>query len=672
MKKLCLISLVTALVSGLGLVSCGGPDESTPPSAPAGLTCNAVSSSQIDLSWSAPSGAITGYNVYRCTGTTCTPTDLVSTGSGTPWSDTGLTPNTAYRYRVTAYNEAGESGYSAIVDCTTGIEINFNQVDFFFNGSLVQANSDWGEFTVEFIPGDDVEFINVLANAGGPNEWIVRNVPLIPSSLDPSEFAFSTYFDLGQLGVTSGTDISSLNYCFTQSTLPSSSAPDCIPHQLAFVGNSSAITNSGVPSGVTAVGPPPAADVFDFLDPFIGVEICWHEGMPNCVQGHNQCGPGAATNSLHWLAKENGWALKNADIQQTLGDLVSAMGTDNVGTWDGPWDGHAGFASGKLKFAKDKSLPLTNHYTGGEELPKTGDFVDPRGNGRAVRDGDATWAWVEKELDKGQDVEVMTATHWVVLEGKISWGNVHLVSYRDDNLQHGAATTDDEKAALAKRHTCTYMREEGGNLHTNIGNGDEIVLTVFSESSAPAAPLPPFTQPFVICQSANVSAWGNVTFTYNGTVIGGPYWVHCPFTYGYRSAYGFDLPQEPNDISWAIYIRWAPGDESVYLWHGENQPWPATYETTHSPSFVRFGVPSEYYLTVGASEGGTVTVSPPPPYAPNAVVYAPGTVVTLTATPIPGHAFLNWTGDVARMADVNSAHTTITMYGDYNVTANFE
>ena len=116
MKRLCLISLVIALVAGLSLTSC--VTESTPPATPTGLNCTAVSISQIDLFWDASSGA-TGYNVYRCTGTTCTPTTQVHTEPTTSWSDTGLTSSTTYRYRLTAYNEAGESNYSSIVSCTT-------------------------------------------------------------------------------------------------------------------------------------------------------------------------------------------------------------------------------------------------------------------------------------------------------------------------------------------------------------------------------------------------------------------------------------------------------------------------------------------------------------------------------------------------------------------------
>lgn len=97
----------------------------------------------------------------------------------------------------------------------------------------------------------------------------------------------------------------------------------------------------------------------------------------------------------------------------------------------------------------------------------------------------------------------------------------------------------------------------------------------------------PYDQSFEISQSANVSASGTVTFTKDGNVIGGPYNVDCPDP-GYHSSYNFTLPEQPNDISWTIYIRWVPGDESVYIWHEENKFWPATYEITHNTSSVNF------------------------------------------------------------------------------------
>lgn len=48
-----------------------------------------------------------------------------------------------------------------------------------------------------------------------------------------------------------------------------------------------------------------------------------------------------------------------------------------------------------------------------------------------------------------------------------------------------------------------------------------------------------------------------------------------------------------------------------------------------------------------------------------------GTVVNLVATPASGYRFVNWTGDVGTVANVNAATTTLTMQADYEITARF-
>jgi ABC-type transport system substrate-binding protein len=76
--------------------------------------------------------------------------------------------------------------------------------------------------------------------------------------------------------------------------------------------------------------------------------------------------------------------------------------------------------------------------------------------------------------------------------------------------------------------------------------------------------------------------------------------------------------------------------------------------------------PAEYHLTISSPGGGSTTPSA------GAHAYAPGEKVNLAATPDGGYQFLNWSGDVDTVADVNDPTTTITMDGDYFIQANFQ
>ena len=77
--------------------------------------------------------------------------------------------------------------------------------------------------------------------------------------------------------------------------------------------------------------------------------------------------------------------------------------------------------------------------------------------------------------------------------------------------------------------------------------------------------------------------------------------------------------------------------------------------------------PVQYRLTISSSDGGSVT-SP----GEGIFTYGSGTVVHLVATPDDyDYYFVNWTGNVGTIANANAASTTITMNGDYSITANF-
>ena len=107
-------------------VKASGTSTATAPGSPTGLAATAVSSSQINLSWAAPSSdggsPITGYMVERSTNGGITWSTIVSsTGStATTYSDTGLAASTTYTYRVSAINSVGTSSPSNTASANTG------------------------------------------------------------------------------------------------------------------------------------------------------------------------------------------------------------------------------------------------------------------------------------------------------------------------------------------------------------------------------------------------------------------------------------------------------------------------------------------------------------------------------------------------------------------------
>jgi hypothetical protein len=91
-----------------------------PPAAPSGMTATAVSSSQINLSWTDNSTNEANFHVDRCEGSGCTPATTIATlPAGTvSYSNTGLAASTTYTYRVRAAN-ATASTASNTTEATT-------------------------------------------------------------------------------------------------------------------------------------------------------------------------------------------------------------------------------------------------------------------------------------------------------------------------------------------------------------------------------------------------------------------------------------------------------------------------------------------------------------------------------------------------------------------------
>ena len=141
--------------------------DTTPPSVPTGLGATAVSSSEINLSWTASTDnvGVAGYNVYR--GGT-----QIATSGSTSYFDSGLTASSSYSYTVAAFDAAGNtsaqsSSASATTQASTG------------GGGVLYPNVGWTQLpntAIEsFAPNYMVYPVTGNACGGGPSRCVVSD-----------------------------------------------------------------------------------------------------------------------------------------------------------------------------------------------------------------------------------------------------------------------------------------------------------------------------------------------------------------------------------------------------------------------------------------------------------------------------------------------------------------
>jgi uncharacterized protein (TIGR02145 family) len=146
MKKL--LSLTLAII----VSSCstesddnGNSITTVVPLAPSGLAGNVASSTQINLTWTDNSTNETGFKIERRTGSANYAVVGTVNADVLTFSDSGLTPNTTYTYRVYAYNNVGNSlTYTNEVTLTTTAEIALPTLTTIPPSSITQAAASSG------------------------------------------------------------------------------------------------------------------------------------------------------------------------------------------------------------------------------------------------------------------------------------------------------------------------------------------------------------------------------------------------------------------------------------------------------------------------------------------------------------------------------------------------
>jgi fibronectin type 3 domain-containing protein len=155
----------------------------TAPAAPTGVSATGVSTSQINLSWTATTGAA-GYTVQRST-TSGGPYSTVGSPATASFSDTGLTVGTTYYYVVEAVNASGTSAASTQVSATTvpaaPTGVSATAV------SASQVNLSWSATT-----GATSYAVQRSATSGGPYSTV--GSPATNSFSDSGLTAATTYY----------------------------------------------------------------------------------------------------------------------------------------------------------------------------------------------------------------------------------------------------------------------------------------------------------------------------------------------------------------------------------------------------------------------------------------------------------------------------------------------
>jgi chitodextrinase len=142
----------------------------SPPPVPT-LSASGASSSQINLSWTASTGA-TGYKIYRAgvqIGTATTPS----------YSNTGLSASTTYCYTVAAYDSAGNTSAQSASQCATTLSTAGPWVKTFGNSGADEGTSVACDSSGNIIIGGafsgSVDFGGTtLASAGGKDIFIAK------------------------------------------------------------------------------------------------------------------------------------------------------------------------------------------------------------------------------------------------------------------------------------------------------------------------------------------------------------------------------------------------------------------------------------------------------------------------------------------------------------------
>lgn len=143
MKKITSIVLGLIVVLPLSVAPAFASSDTSAPSKPLALNALIASASQINLSWTASTDnvGVTGYNIYN-------KNVLIGTSTSTNFINTGLTANTKYKYKVVAFDAAGNHSHKSKIEVITLVspDVTAPSIPVALTASVVSSkeiNLDW-------------------------------------------------------------------------------------------------------------------------------------------------------------------------------------------------------------------------------------------------------------------------------------------------------------------------------------------------------------------------------------------------------------------------------------------------------------------------------------------------------------------------------------------------
>lgn len=168
-----------------------------PPAAPTNLTLTAVSSTQINLSWTDNANSESGYYVERSVSGGGWTRIATLAANAISYANTGLTQGTTYGYRVQAYNDRGASAYSNEPTATTSAQPKIHIGDL--DGTRSVSKKNWSASVTVVVHDASEKLMSGAVVTGG---WSVGGT----SSCTTSRSGLCTISKSGiSLGTTSVT-----------------------------------------------------------------------------------------------------------------------------------------------------------------------------------------------------------------------------------------------------------------------------------------------------------------------------------------------------------------------------------------------------------------------------------------------------------------------------------